>query len=112
MILNETTRKSMFLEGINALLNQKEINRKIDDALDEICDGYPVFTGTTDIETSYVKVLGNLFKLPDIAIDYIYWFLYEDGGEVTFDNGTSIMIKTAEDLYKLLTLEDEDEDNQ
>ena len=111
MYLSKEKTKALFLEGINAVQKQIEMNERIDNALNTICDGYPVFTGTCDIETSYLKVIGNLFPNPDSAVDFICWLIYDGGGEVEINETEKVMIDTPEALFEFLYTEAENEKN-
>lgn len=111
MYLSKEKTKALFLEGIHALQKQIEINERIDNALDAICDGFPVFAGNCDLETSCIKVIGGLFENPESAIDFIYWLVYDGGGEAEINETEKAMIDTPEALFEFLYTEDEHEES-
>lgn len=101
MIFTKERIKNMFLYGMEILENQKDINNNINEAIDVLCDGYPVFTGDAIITDGYIYTLASLFTNPDVVSEYIYWLLYDEGGLIVIDE-KSYNIKTAEDLFDIV----------
>lgn len=96
--------KEVFCRAIKNIKEQQARTSEFNDALDKICDGFPVF----DVNNLYLESLLEVLKesMNDID-DYISWWLYEDVEKtvwVTKDNKTiTYNLNTPEDLYDFLT---------
>ena len=89
----------LFDKIIAAIKEQDEIDRKVDDALELICDSY-VMMNTKN------KIYGVLFELLKEVMedkgDYIGWWLYEDVRKVVWVQKKKIDVSTTKKLYDFL----------
>lgn len=96
-------KKDTFVYAINAIQEQRKKNEEFNDALDKICDGYPVF----DVNNKYLEALLKIMKeeMHDDD-DFIGWYLYEDVEKVvTVNDGIttkSYELTSPELLYDFL----------
>jgi len=92
-----------FKNIIKAINKQNEKEHKFCDALEEMIDGNFVPQMSTDILTTLLECLKDVFDDKD---DWISWWLYERDGNKSMKaynkDKTEIKLDTAEDLYKFL----------
>ena len=103
--------KEEFLLILNNIRTQKRKNEKLNDALDDMCDGYVIFNSNDKYLESLLMALNRIFYQPDDDIhNTIDWYLY--GNDSNYDNshimtvdGYDVDINTDELLYELLAVE-------
>ena len=108
--------KEEFLKILNDYRSQKERVEKMNQALDEMCDGYIVFDSNNKYLESLLFVLSKLFyQTPNDEFNTIDWYLFDctnDTNEHTmYYNGYEININTDELCYDLLYAEFEQRAN-
>ena len=100
--------KDIFCKAINNIQTQRQKISDFNDALDKICDGFPVFDSDNLYLQSLLEILKETMNDKD---DFIEWWLYEnvDKTVTTFDkDGTCknvYLIETPEELYDFLIKE-------
>lgn len=67
--------KELFVNVIKLIQEQHEIDSKVADGLELVCDGYVMYGCKNKCRDALMKVLENIF---DDSEDYIGWWLYED----------------------------------
>ena len=108
--------KEEFLKILNDYRSQKERVEKMNQALDEMCDGYIVFDSNNKYLESLLFVLSKLFyQTPNDEFNTIDWYLFdctnEDNDHTMHYNGRELNINTDELLYELLCAEFEQKAN-
>jgi len=91
--------KEAFLQIINLIRKQEEIDRKVTKGLELVTDGYFIY-GTNN---KYLKAL--LLALKEVFCDkysYIEWWLYETNDYKVWDDKSKWNLKKPEDLYDYL----------
>ena len=92
--------KSMFVDVINNIRKQEKRVDKFSKALNQICDGHPLF----DVNNLYLKSLLDVLKATfNDQDDYISWWLWEDvEKKVWLEDNTEVDLSTPEQLYDFL----------
>ena len=92
--------KKLFIKTIENIQKQREKVSRFNDALDEICDGWPIFDTNNLYLESLLDILKEIFHDDN---DWIEWWLYEEvEKKVWYDDGTEIDIAEPEDFYNFL----------
>lgn len=97
--------KDIFCKAINNIQTQRQKISDFNDALDKICDGFPVFDSDNLYLQSLLEILKETMNDKD---DFIEWWLYEnvDKTVTTFDKDgvckNVYLIETPEELYDFL----------
>ena len=92
--------KKVFKKIITNIKLQYERVVQFNDALDKICDGFPVFDSKNLYLESLLELLNLIFKDKN---DYIGWWLWEDVEKIVYySNGDSVKLDSADDLYDFL----------
>lgn len=92
--------KELFVEVIENIQKQEEKNNKFSKALNEMCDGWPLWDVNNLYLRSLLKVLETIFH---DNYDTISWFLWEDvEKKIWLADGTEIDVSTPENLYDYL----------
>lgn len=82
--------ENLFMKTIENIQKQREKVSRFNDALDEICDGWPIFDTNNLYLESLLDILKEIFHDDN---DWIEWWLYEDvEKKVWYDDGTEIDI--------------------
>ena len=102
--------KEEFLVVLNNIRTQKRKNEKLNDALDDMCDGYVIFNSNDKYLESLMMVLNRIFYQPDDDThNTIEWYLYEgtedDNSHFMEMYGYELNIDTDEKLFELLQAE-------
>ena len=90
----------LFDKIITAIKEQDDIDRKVDDALELLCDSWVMM----NTKNKKYWALGELLKVVmNDKDDFIGWWLYEDvEKEVTLENNKKINLSTTKSLYEYL----------
>lgn len=90
----------LFDKIITAIKEQDDIDRKVDDALELLCDSWVMM----NTKNKKYWALGELLKVVmNDKDDFIGWWLYEDvEKEVTLKNNKKINLSTTKSLYEYL----------
>lgn len=95
--------KQTFIEAIKNIRKQEEINEKISNALDPICEGNGFFyDGGRFYRQALLEVLKKAMNDEDEILE---WWLYEivgEGGHVVTVSDIEYVLKTSEDVYDFL----------
>lgn len=98
--------KELFVNVIKLIQEQHEIDSKVADGLELVCDGYVMYGCKNKCRDALMKVLENIF---DDSEDYIGWWLYEDVPHIITEKVDEKEIKhdltTPEALYDFLVRE-------
>jgi len=101
----------LFDKILTAIKEQDEIDRKVDDALELLCDSWVMM----NTKNKKYWALGELLKaaMQDEG-DYIGWWLYEDVKKVVWVYKKKIDVSTTKKLYDFLldNIEKKAEKNQ
>jgi hypothetical protein len=102
--------KNDFCEIISNIKKQQEKNHKFNEALNDICDGYPVFDSDNGYLASLLLVLNRLFKqVPNDETNTIDWYLCQNTHymemKIKGEGVYSVNVDTEELLYELLCAE-------
>lgn len=100
--------KEMFVRILNTIKEQEEVNDKISEALELVCDDYVCFNSLLPFPTLLIDVLNEVMEIKDK--DFISWWLYEDVEKTVFmlnKKGEEIQIDVSspEDFYDFLVSE-------
>lgn len=96
---NNPVSKSLFVETMENIKKQDQKINRFNDALNEICDGYPIFDSENLYLVSLLDLLNEIFRDED---DWIGWWLYEDVEKEVLHKGREINLNSAEQLYDFL----------
>lgn len=110
--------KEEFCKIMKQIEMQRKKTEKFSEALDEICDGFPVFDANNQYFSALIFLLNKTFNLKETSIGTtLEWFLFEGTGEnsqthkMSFE-GYEVNIDSYEKLYDLLLSEKSyEEDN-
>jgi len=92
--------KETFIKIIDNIKVQEKIDDALGKALETVCDSYCLYGTKNKMYESLFLLLKEMFNDKD---DWIGWWLYENvDKKITYKNGKSVTIKTAEQLYKFL----------
>lgn len=96
-------KKETFVEAIKLIKKQEDINRKISDALDPVCEGNGFFyDGGRFYEKALLKVLKEVMNDSEDEYSFIDWWLFEDGREFFDEEDKRIYLETPEQLYDFM----------
>lgn len=100
--------KELFVEVLGLIKEQHEIDSKVADGLELVCDGYVVYGCKNKCHDALRKVLEIIF---DDKEDYIGWWLYDDVEHIVSETIDGETIKydltSPEALYDFLVREKE-----
>lgn len=97
--MGKVISKESFCKVMGYIKEQQEIDEKVGQALELVCDNMIVY-GT---ENGYLKALVKILKeLFDDRSDIIEWWLYEDVEKNIYYDNKTINVETADKLYDFL----------
>ena len=97
---------------------QVKRNEEFNDALNKMCDGFPVWDSENGYLNALLFSLYRIFNIQDEGMNTIDWYLFETGActgnpcRTTWMNGYMVNVENYSVLYDLLCAEHENKCNK
>lgn len=103
--------KEKFKEVIVKIRKQEEINNKISEALNPVCEGNGFFyAGGQYYLSALIDVLKVALEIEDD--DMLEWWLYEDIDKIIYKNDEPINVESIDDFYDYLIKHERKQKNE
>jgi hypothetical protein len=97
MEMNIEINKELFIEIINSIKEQNQIDYEVGQSIEKISDTYVMINSKNKIYNALYKLLEQID-----TDDFIGWWLYEDVEKVIWVKDKKIKVDTPEKLYDFL----------